>query len=146
MHGWGLFAGQPIPQDTFVIEYVGEVVDNVIAGGWAVQERKVGQLFPTFPFCAGSLLAGERRVGGERCPLDGARLPPQALIIKCSKCLLDPLYLLCRYTANVPLPADKREKKYERDNTGTMYLFRMDASQVIDATHRVGAHAGQRWC
>jgi SET domain-containing protein len=34
MHGWGLFAGQPIPQDTFVIEYVGEVVDNVIAGGW----------------------------------------------------------------------------------------------------------------
>ena len=51
--------------------------------------------------------------------------------------LVPPLYCL---------PADKREKQYERDNTGTMYLFRMDASQVIDATHRVGAHAGQRRC
>lgn len=33
MHGWGLFAGADIPRDTFLIEYVGEVVDNRTAGG-----------------------------------------------------------------------------------------------------------------
>ncbi|PSC75269.1 Histone-lysine N-methyltransferase, H3 lysine-4 specific isoform A [Micractinium conductrix] len=30
-HGWGLFAGQPIKRDSFVIEYVGQVVSNAVA-------------------------------------------------------------------------------------------------------------------
>lgn len=32
LHGWGMFAGQAIPRDAFVIEYTGEVVPNSVAG------------------------------------------------------------------------------------------------------------------
>ena len=57
-----------------------------------------------------------------------------------------PLHL-CADCRTAVLPADKREKQYERDNTGTMYLFRMDSKQVIDATHRVSAYSGSSvWC
>ncbi|KAL4423406.1 hypothetical protein ABPG77_009984 [Micractinium sp. CCAP 211/92] len=31
LHGWGMFAGEPIRRDSFVIEYVGEVVPNAVA-------------------------------------------------------------------------------------------------------------------
>ena len=33
--------------------------------------------------------------------------------------------------------ADAREKEYEKDGTGTMYLFRLDATSVVDATRVV---------
>jgi hypothetical protein len=65
LHGWGMFAGQAIPRDAFVIEYTGEVVPNAVA--------------------------------------------------------------------------DQREKRYEAEGTGTMYLFRLDARSVIDATLKVNS-------
>lgn len=34
-------------------------------------------------------------------------------------------------------PADLRETLYDQDGTGTMYLFRLDATQVVDATRVV---------
>ena len=38
--------------------------------------------------------------------------------------------------------ADAREKEYEKDGTGTMYLFRLDATSVVDATRVVGQRTG----
>lgn len=32
LHGWGMFAGQAIPRDAFIIEYTGEVVPHAVAG------------------------------------------------------------------------------------------------------------------
>lgn len=38
--------------------------------------------------------------------------------------------------------ADARERRYEAEGTGTMYLFRLDARSVIDATHKARRGAG----
>lgn len=108
IHGWGLYAMEPIAPDDMIVEYVGQKVGA--HRGWVTKVTAILSAFFTFQ--------------RERFCLTLEEFLKVSKFIRINCCLI----ILSAQVRNTV--ADVREKAYERRGIGSSYLFRIDDTTV----------------